>query len=117
MNKSEIINYMKSIIKDNSSKQGAMSHLFQFSLYTFPFIKNGENHSFIDQLATTLEEIDTHLQGYAKVKLDKIATLEKQVPEQIFQELAEVLVLYNFLLMVGTDKRSVELEPASKKNG
>jgi hypothetical protein len=117
MNKLQILNYLKSKVPDYSTRNKANTHLFQFSLFAYPFIYEGKNQWFIDHFVKTLEEIEIYVEGYAKETIDKIASIGKNQPEQIFQVLGEVLVLYNLLLLKETDKFSVEIEPQSRKNG
>lgn len=117
MNKKEIIKYMKTKIPDYSLRENTQKHLFQYSLYVFPFMNSGRNHIFIEHLARTLEEIEKYVPGYSRERIEKIARIGKSEASQIFQEIGEVLVLYNLLALDGTDKNSVELEPSARKGG
>lgn len=115
MDVTEIKSYLYSKIDDYSRRENQNKHLFQYIMYAYPFIYEGKTHWFLSHLFETLAYIDKFVEGYSKITIDKIASIDKKNPEQIFQILGEVLVLFNLLKLDETDKNSVELEPVPYK--
>ncbi|MFL0583695.1 hypothetical protein ACH0B6_14030 [Solibacillus silvestris] len=115
MNVTEIKSYLYSKITDYSRRKNQNKHLFQYIMYAYPFIYEGKTHWFLSHLFVTLAYIDKFVEGYSKITIDKITSIDKKNPEQIFQILGEVMVLFNLLKLDETDKNSVELEPVPYK--
>ena len=117
MDKKEIIDYLKKKIPSFELKENQNKHILQFDLYVHPFFSNGENTHFINQFSEILEYIDLYVDNYAQITIDNISTYPKNEPQQFFQRVAEVYVLFNLLNLDGIDKKSIILEPRPKGQG
>ncbi|WP_042476386.1 hypothetical protein [Bacillus ndiopicus] len=115
MDKAEIQSYLYDKINDYSKRENQNKHLFQYIMYVYPYIYQGKTHWFLTHLIEILAYIDEYVKDYSKITIDKIETIGKNNPEQIFQILGEVLALYNLMNMPGADKSTIELEPKSYK--
>ncbi|WP_155593549.1 hypothetical protein [Lysinibacillus cavernae] len=117
MNRKEILNYFQTKIPSYELKANQNKHILQFDLYVHPFFSNGRNTHFITQFSEVLEFIDSYVENYAQITIDSIASYPKSEPQQFFQRVAEVYVLFNLLNIEGVDRNSVILEPSARNQG
>ncbi|MEC2054221.1 hypothetical protein I6J18_00265 (plasmid) [Peribacillus psychrosaccharolyticus] len=118
MNKSEIINYLKSKIPDYSVEANVNKHILQYSVHVHPFITRGALHPFIKNLVNVLDKIEQALpdKNYAKTTIDRIASYNKDNFEQVIQTFSEITMLKR-LVTVATPPATITFDPTAKKGG